>query len=139
MDLEDAWNRPDEVFFSSSACHVLASAFLARYPNEGFLPLFIRSKAGFRKAGFGGGHIVAVEGEWLFDAGGNQSRPEFIDRYFAHFRSLFPGWDADLIELKGDPAGWEFCKAHNHRHPSQFFRDPTPRANRYLEQFVGPS
>jgi len=49
------WALPEKVFFACGACHVLAHAFLTRYPSKGFVPLWIRPAAGHT-----GNHIVVV-------------------------------------------------------------------------------
>ena len=36
QDLEASWLRSDFEFFAAGACHVLASALLAEYPNLGY-------------------------------------------------------------------------------------------------------
>jgi hypothetical protein len=55
------WTLPDRVFFACGARHILAYAFLERYPESGFRPLWIKPVPGFT-----GNHIVALRGDAAF-------------------------------------------------------------------------
>ena len=132
-DLEVSWARPDEDFFGAGACHVLAGAFLRAYPDAGFHALHIQPASGFR-----GGHVVVTNGAWIFDCRGWNRNAGFLNNYEQALRALQPGWSCAL-HVVDDPIGWDFCRAHRHRHPSQFARDPVARAALFLERFPGPS
>jgi hypothetical protein len=134
LDLELSWVRPDEEFFAAGACHILAHAFLQVHPNLGFSPLLIQPHARHR-----GGHVVVCDPLWAFDFNGFTDRKQFFEQFFVERREAFATWDADLVELKSDPADWDFCRSYRHRHPSQFFRDPVARALAYVQRFALPS
>jgi hypothetical protein len=129
-DLDSCWSRPDEEFFASGACHVLAAAFLIEYPEAGFQPWRFAPSAGHR-----GGHMVVVRDELVFDWAGYERRDAFLLDYFAAMREIFHDWEARFIPVESDPVGWEFCSLHNHRHPSQFLHDPLPRARAFAGRF----
>ena len=128
-DLEASWARPDEEFFASGTCHVLAAAFLESRSQLGFHALMLQPGPGFR-----GSHLVVANDHAIFDARGFSSRDEFLHSYSEAMRRLLPGWSYTLTRVD-DPIGWEFCNAHAHRHPSQFLQDPLPRARAFLSHF----
>jgi hypothetical protein len=133
---EKRWSLPDRVFFACGACHILAYAFLQRFPDRGFRALWIKPAESFT-----GNHIVATNDEGLaFDYHG-WSR---FDRLMAHMRAKanrwWPGWDATLIELPPDVLISE-AKSRTYeglwlREPKQFLHDAMPRAERYLDRFA---
>jgi hypothetical protein len=61
-DLVRRWHRPDRQFFANGACHVLAYAFLERYPKLGFHARWIKPAGGFT-----GNHIFVSDGTTAFD------------------------------------------------------------------------
>src|SRR5690606_6301306 len=93
-------------------------------------PLFIKPRPGFR-----GGHVVATNHTQIAEASGIHSRETFLKAYFFETRTLFKGWDAEIVELETDPAGWEFCRAYGYRHPTQFPHDPVSRAERFVRRW----
>jgi len=131
QDLEASWLRSDFEFFAAGACHVLASAFLGEYPNLGYCAILIESKPPQR-----GTHVVVANTRWVFDANGFTEREPYFQEYFALQRERDPSWSAALVELDEDPAGWDFCRRRGHRHPSQFWRDPTERARAFIASFA---
>ena len=131
-DLAGSWARPDEDFFAAGACHILAGAFLETYPHAGFHALMLQPVEGFR-----GGHVVVANGSRVFDCRGWHEREDFLLLYTENCRALYPGWSCTLTVIP-DPLGWDFCRAHTHRHPSQFFRDPLPRAKAFLRTYPAP-
>ncbi len=130
-DLDLCWSRPDEEFFASGACHVLAAAFLMEYPKAGFRPWRFALGAGHHR----GGHMIVANDDLVFDWAGYERRDAFLVDYFESMRSILPDWDARLVPVESDPIGWEFCRSHNHRHPTQFRRDPLPRAQAFAKRF----
>ena len=131
-DLEGGWARSDEDFFAAGACHVLAGAFLEAYPQSQFRPFMIQPARGFRS-----GHVVVASDTTAFDCRGFSPRAQFLSRYAESCQVLFSGWSYELVAVH-DPIGWDFCRAHHHRHPSQFFRDALPRARAFLRRFAPP-
>ena len=127
-----SWSRPDEEFFAAGACHVLTAAFLTAYPTAGFAAWVVVP------GGERGAHMVALGQDVVFDWMGYTERDVFLREYFEAIRAVFPRWTADFRPGPADPIGWEFCRAAGWRHPSQFWRDPLPRALAYLRQFPAP-
>jgi len=132
-DLDLAWGRPDEEFFASGACHVLAAAFLTAHPGAGFSGWSVWPGEGQR-----GAHVVAMRGDLVFDWAGYNERETFLADYVQAMRALVPGWDARLRPISMDPISWDFCRATGSRHPSQFRYDPLPRARAFLTRFPPP-
>jgi hypothetical protein len=132
-DLNLSWSRPDEEFFASGACHVLAAAFLTTYPSAGFSAWSLRPMIGAR-----GSHVVALRGALVFDWAGYSYREVFVTEHVQAMRVYIPGWDAELLPMAMDPIGWEFCNTTNSRHPSQFPHDPLPRALEFVRRFPAP-
>ncbi len=79
--------------------------------------------------------MIALRGDLVFDWAGYTRSDTFLAEYIEAMRLLVPGWDADLLPLAADPVGWEFCRATNSRHPSQFPHDPLPRAVAFVRRF----
>jgi len=132
------WALPEKVFFACGACHVLAHAFLTRYPSSGFAPVWIRPAAGHT-----GNHIVVVrrDDDLAFDYHGYSA----WSTLFAHMRrrahQWSPGWDATLVELPNEAlvshAKSRACGLAL-TEPQQFLFDATPRAQAYLDRFPAP-
>jgi hypothetical protein len=130
-DLEGSWRRSDEDFFGAGACHVLASVFLDLHPSSGYRTLLIVPSVGHR-----GRHVVVASTELVFDFNGYTPRSFYFAELLRLHREREPDWTASLVEveLEVDPAGWEFCLKYAHRHPTQFFRDPLPRARAFIRR-----
>jgi hypothetical protein len=139
QDPQKRWALPDRVFFACGACHILALAFLERFPASGFHAIWIKPLPGFT-----GNHIVVANGDGLaFDYHG-YSR---FDRLFARMKvkgnRWWPGWDATLVELPKEVLVSE-SKSRTYdglwlREPRQFLHDALPRAERYLARFAPPA
>ncbi len=71
-----SWTRPDEEFFAAGACHVLAAAFLAMYPEAEFRAWRFAPRAGYR-----GSHMVVVREDLVFDWAGYARRDVFLVEY----------------------------------------------------------
>ena len=132
-DLKLSWLRPDEEFFASGACHVLAAAFLEVYPSAGFSPWSVRPTDGGR-----GAHVIVMRGDLVFDWAGYSHRDTFLSEYVEAIRVLIPNWNAELLPIAVNPISWEFCVATSSRHPSQFPHDPLPRAMAFVRRFPHP-
>jgi hypothetical protein len=136
---EKRWALPDRVFFACGACHILAYAFLQRFPDRGFHALWIKPAQGFK-----GNHCVVTNDAGLaFDYHG-LSR---FDRLMAHMHAKanrwWPGWNCTLIALPPDVLISE-AKSRTHdglwlREPKQFLHDAMPRAERYLDRMLSNS
>ncbi len=137
QDPEKRWALPDRVFFACGACHILAYAFLARFPDRGFRALWIKPASGFKK----GNHIIVTNDDGLaFDYHGTSRFDRLIAHTLAKANRWWPGWTCTLIELPPDVLISE-AKSRTYdglwlREPKQFLHDATPRAERYLDRFV---
>jgi hypothetical protein len=132
------WALPDRVFFACGACHVLAYAFLERYPGAGFRAIWIKPHVGFT-----GNHIIATDGEVAFDYHGYSDLPKLIAHARAKAGRWWPGWGADLIELPVDVLVSE-QKSRTYdglwlREPRQFLHDALPRAHAFVARFRAPA
>jgi hypothetical protein len=132
------WALPDRVFFACGACHILAFAFLARYPGTGFKPIWIKPRAGFV-----GNHIIVTDGEAAFDYHGYSGLQALVAHARAKAGRWWSGWSADSIELPADVLVSE-QKSRQYdgswlREPRQFLHDALPRAQAFLARFRAPA
>jgi hypothetical protein len=131
------WGLPDRVFFACGACHVLAYAFLQRYPDSGFTATWIRPAAGFY-----GHHILVVRGRLAFDYHGYSDWPTLLAHMTRRAKQRCPGWNADVIDLPesvliSEPKSGTYGLALTE--PGQFLFDAMPRAEQYLARFQSPT
>jgi len=133
------WHRPDRHFFANGACHVLAYAFLQRYPDLGFHARWIKPKAGHT-----GNHIYVTNGRDTFDYHGRSTEQRLLASYFRRAARFFPGWAAVLIDLPTNVLVSEQRSREIEglwlREPKQFLYDAMPRANAFLDSYgdLGP-
>lgn len=132
------WALPEKVFFACGACHILAYAFLTAYPGHGFAPIWIRPKPGYT-----GNHIVAVRRNLAFDYHGYSSWPTLLAHVKKRAEQWWPGWDADLVQLREEALISE-SKSMTYqglrlREPRQFLFDALPRSKSFLKRFPDPS
>jgi hypothetical protein len=131
------WALPERVFFASGACHILAWAFMRRWPEADYAATWIKPAAGFT-----GNHIFVSRGDASFDYHGHSSRDALLAHTWLKARRWWPGWDAELIQLPADvliseplsktyPGLWL-------REPGQFLYDALPRADAFLDRFPAP-
>ena len=131
QDIHRSAARPDLPFFAAGACHVLAFAFLERYPRAGFQPRFIRPAPGCR-----GAHVFVSDGQLAFDAQGYVSEAELLRGHALACQQLHPGWAAEVVAIEVPLAA--FCAANNHRAPWDFPGDVWAWALAYLSSFPAP-
>ena len=131
------WELPERVFFACGACHILAFAFLERYPDCGFAPIWIRPAKGFT-----GSHIVVVRDDVAFDYHGYAHWPVLLDHTRRKANRWWPGWTSDLLPL---PPGVLVSEIRSRlydglwlREPKQFLHDALPRAQAFLNRFPEP-
>ena len=126
------WNLPDRAFFASGACHILAHAFLERFPSAGLGPVWLRPRGGFT-----GNHVFVTNGDLAFDYHGYVPHDHLVDHYARRARRFFPGWEFDLVPVTVSLVNREEAKAigMDLREPAQFLHDALPRAHRYPERF----
>lgn len=133
------WALPDRVFFACGACHILAFAFLERYPHRCRKPAWLKPRSGLP-----GNHIVIASSDgWVFDYHGYSDRDRFLDHTFRKAARWWPGWDATLVELPLEALTSEpRSRAIDGlwlREPGQFLHDALPRAHAYLDRFDAPN
>jgi len=131
------WNLPERVFFACGACHILAYAFIERYPDRGYKAVWIKPGEGYT-----GNHIVAVSGEDAFDYHGYSRWPAFLEHTARKAARWWPGWRCDLVDLPLDVlVSEEKSRRYDGlwlREPGQYLRDALPRAEWFLDRFPPP-
>ena len=129
------WERPDEIFFSAGACHILASTFLRLFPEAEFEAVMIKPREGFR-----GGHVMVTDRKIAIDAHGAHPASEVLSNYYAEMHVRERGWDAQVLTVQQDPASWEFCRTHGYRHPAKKSRQKAEneRASRVRRVDISP-
>lgn len=137
-DPEKRWALSERVFFACGACHILAFAFLERYPDAGFAPIWIRPANGFA-----GSHIVVVRDDVAFDYHGYSRWPVLLNHIRRKANRWWPGWSADLIPLPTEVLVSEIRSRYYDRlwlrEPEQFLYDASPRARACLDRFPPPA
>lgn len=121
-----SWMRPDQAFFASGACHVLAWVCRGTYPAQ---PIGI---AAVRPVGEDqASHTFATWKGWTFDHCGWQREDALIAA-----NERFEGYPLERVEITVELA--DFCHQHHHRMPHQYYADPVPRARDYVRWFEPP-
>lgn len=131
------WSRPDRVFFAAGACHILAYAYLERFPERKGKAIWIKPRDGSPN-----NHIFVSLGERAFDYHGYCDQARLLDHFARRVRTKYPDWTPELIELPPDVLISE-AKSKTYsslwlREPKQFLHDALPRAHRYLDRFQHP-
>lgn len=122
-----SWNRDDLPFFAAGACHILAFAFLATYPQAGFHPIGLWPRAAHDPT-----HVYVTNRIWAFDFDGWTPEAELL----AVTRAAEPEADYEPRPILTDLQ--TFCRTHDHRDRLHFAYDPWARALRYLAHFPAP-
>jgi len=126
-----SWEREDEAFFASGACHILAELFTQLHQHEGFKMIYLKPGKGYP-----GNHVYASDGTWAFDHNGWTKETELLAETEAAYREKYPGWNYKRIVIEpGIDALETFCKENNHRLPWQFAYLPWKRAYEYIGRF----
>ena len=132
------WALPDRVFFAAGACHMLAYAFLERYPHGGFDAKWIRPAPGHT-----GNHIVVVRDDGcVFDYHGFSEWSPYWEHVVRRAGQWWPGWSAEVLNIRTD-ALVSRRRAGEYeglwmKEPQEFLFDPLARARRYLQKFPAP-
>lgn len=121
-----SWQRSDQAFFASGACHILAWSCRDAHPQQPIGVAAMRFPA--ESCAF---HVYATWAGWAFDHSGWNPEPELLA-----VNSAFEGRPVERIEVGLDLAS--FCAAHDSRMPHQYWRDPWPRARAYVAGYVPP-
>jgi hypothetical protein len=136
-DPKQRWGLSERVFFACGACHILAYAFVTRYPDAGFSPIWIKPAPSYT-----GNHIVAVRDDIAFDYHGYTAWSRLVDHYRIKARRWWPGWHCKLVDLPREVLISE-AKSREYeglwlREPNQFLHDAIPRAEAFLDRFPPP-
>lgn len=121
-----SWVRPDQGFFASGACHILAYVCRETYPDQVIRIMAMRDTGAEHAS-----HVVASWREWSFDHCGWNRQGELLEANEAYDRRPL-----ELIEITGDLLS--FCEQHDHRPPDLYYADPRSRARDYVLQFEPP-
>ena len=122
-----SWARDDRAFFAAGACHVLAYAFVDRFPD--FHIMFIKPWQGF-----GGTHVFASNGSVSFDHNGLMPVEEFLLKSAMAYQARYPGWFSDLVPVTGSIR--QFCAENDHTLPELFHRLPWDRADACIDRML---
>jgi hypothetical protein len=126
-DQRVSWERTDQAFFSSGACHVLAWTCRDSYPEQE-IALAALYLGDFEHPL----HVYARWGTWVFDASGWNFESELLQ-----VNSDFEGLPVRQVDTITSNLR-EFCEAHVHRQPHQYWADPTERARAYVARHAPP-
>jgi hypothetical protein len=130
-DMFKSWERDDQAFFATGACHILAGLFVQLHNSEDFRLIYIKPKEGFS-----GNHVYASNGSWAFDHNGWTKEEELLEATERTYKEKYPGWSYTRIAIEPSPNALEiFCKHNNHRLPWQFAYLPWERAYNYIKRF----
>ena len=131
------WALPDRVFFAAGACHILAYAFLERYPDSGFEAKWIRPSPGHT-----GNHIVLVRNGLVFDYHGFSEWSRYWTHAVRRANQWWPGWSADLVSITRQAL---VSRVHAREYDGlwmkerhEYLFDPLSRAMRYVDKFPAP-
>jgi hypothetical protein len=125
-DQRVSWERADDAFFASGACHILAWVCQDTYPDQS-----IALAAMFLEGERHPLHVYAWWNGWAFDSSGWN-----LESHLLKVNSEFEGRPVERIEITADLA--EFCETHTHRMPHQYWHDPVPRARDYVSRHRPP-
>jgi hypothetical protein len=76
-------------------------------------------------------HVYAVWEGWAFDHSGWNPEADLLA-----INAEFEGRPIDRIEITSTLSA--FCEQQYHRSPDQYWRDPRPRAHRYIDRATPP-
>ena len=128
-DQKLSWNRTDEAFFASGACHVLAFTLKGMLSDPAYKIVFIKPAGEF---GSTGTHVYVTDGVNAFDFNGWSKESELLDETKKSYQSKYPSWTFEKVVVESDIA--EFCKKNQHRPPSEFAGDAVGRAKNFIER-----
>jgi hypothetical protein len=131
------WALADRQFFACGACHILAYAFLGKYPASGFGAVWIKPAAGYT-----GNHVVATDGDIAFDYHGFSRWRHLLEHTTRKAERLMPGWSCTLVPLPPEALTSEARSKEIEglwlRGPEQCLHDALPHARAFLDRFEPP-
>jgi hypothetical protein len=126
------WDLSDRAFFGFGACHILAFAFLERFPDRNFYPIWIKPGHGYR-----GNHVFVTNGSIAFDYRGYLSEDRLLAHHWKQYCREYPGWNGELVRVEAnlsEPV--ELARIGMHvRAPDKFLHNALPRARKYLTKY----
>lgn len=128
------WKQPDRVFFGFGACHILAGVFLENPPLDGFYGEWI-----VPDNGISGNHMYVTDGQISFDFHGYTLRHRLLAHYWKGYKSRYKDWNAKIVKIDFRLLDTVELNARNHLGPDQYFGDPLPRAQRFIQSIKLPS
>jgi len=131
---EKRWLQRDRVFFGFGACHILAGVFLENPPLEGFYGEWI-----IPSEGFSGTHMYVTNGKLAFDFHGYSFRKNLLSKYWCGYRQRHPGWSAEVAKIDFPLLDTMELNKRKHLGPDQYFKDPRPRAKRFIDRAKLPT
>lgn len=125
-DQQLSWNRSDQAFFASGACHLLAWTCREVHPQFAIGVGAIRFLGEQRVF-----HAFATWQGWALDHSGWNREADLLQ-----VNQAFEGRPVERIEITADLQA--FCAEHHHRMPDKYWADPLPRARAYAAAFKPP-
>jgi hypothetical protein len=122
------WNREDQAFFASGACHILAEMFRQLHYGENYSVVFIKPKNDLP-----GTRVYVTNGIWAFDHNGWTLEKELKRVTKAAYSEKYLAWSCEYVVVKDDLE--TFSRNNNHRQPWQYAYLPWERAHNYIKQF----
>lgn len=125
-DQRVSWERADQAFFAAGACHILAWACRDSHSDRGVelaAVKFVGEHEVF--------HAIATWDGWAYDHSGWNPEPELLA-----VNEAFEGHPIERVTITASLA--VFCAEHHHRMPDQYWRDPMPRARKYVARGEPP-
>lgn len=130
-DIFQSWARDDQAFFAAGGCHILADLFCQLHRDEGFKLIHIKPAKGF-----GGTHVYASNGEWVFDHNGWTREDELLQTTERAYTERYPGWSYERIEIEYTMQALNnLCAATQLRMPYHYPELPWKRAYNYINRF----
>ncbi|MBE1284364.1 MAG: hypothetical protein GJ676_13715 [Rhodobacteraceae bacterium] len=128
------WALPDRIFFGFGACAILAGVYLRRAPLPGFYAERI-----IPGDGFAGSHVYVTDGEMAFDFHGYSRRSRLLNHHCTAWAGEYDrGWSHRLERVTFDLLDTQALNAHKMLGPDQYYGDPIPRAQAFLDRFDHP-
>lgn len=119
-DQRVAWERTDQAFFASGACHILAWACREIHSEQPISVAAVRFEGEQQVM-----HSYATWNEWAFDHSGWNLEADLLAAN-VEFE------DCSLERVDIDISLHDFCQQHSHRMPDQYWRNPVTRARAYV-------
>ncbi|MDB4223198.1 hypothetical protein N9850_05460, partial [Granulosicoccus sp.] len=126
------WNLSERAFFGHGACHILAHAYMLRFPKSEFYAVWIKPDEEFR-----GNHVFVTNGIMAFDYRGYLTESRLTSYHQTQYEFAYPGWGAKMVRVEGN-----LCDAVEMqkigmqiRGPNEFLHDAMPRACSYLNKY----